>query len=199
MGQPLARMQGPNPAGYWGREGRGSPGPGSAQGQRGRHMGTGPGGPSLPPAAQQVHQGSVPVGHLHWGATALVLNPGCFAAAQDPLAEQDPQTWGNLRLLSFCSSPRPSSTQKPQWSQTPQQPRGSPRPLSTVAAQEPPVSKYLSGQGPCSPVPAQDPAASQGPTAPQGCHQLTLTGESPKRWCQRVTLQGLTRPPALPS
>lgn len=123
-------------------------------------------------------------GNLHWGPSALVLTPGCFTAAQDP------PTWGNLRLLSSCSSPRPFSPQMPQ---TPQQPHGSPKPLSTVAAQEPPVSQYLRGQRPCSLVPAQ------GPTAPKGCHQLTLTGESPKSWCWRVTLQGLARLPALPS
>lgn len=68
-----------------------------------------------------------------------------------------------------------------------------PRALSIMAAQEPPVSQHRSGQGSCSLVPAQD------PTAPQGCHQSTLPGESPKSWCQRVTLQAPTRPPALPT
>lgn len=180
MGQPPAGMQGPNPAGFWGWEGRGAAGPGTAQGRRGWTWGQ-PRGPSLVPTAQQVHRGSVPAGHLHWGATALVLSPGCFTAARDPLADQDPQTWGNLRLLSFCSSPRPCSPQRPRWAQTPQQPCDKPRPLSTVAAQEPPVSQNLSVRNPagqCQPRTQQHPTGL--PSAPPNRGQpqeLVLEGD----------------------
>lgn len=44
-----------------------------------------------------------------------------------------------------------------------------------------PSLKIPQWSGTLQPGASPGPSSIQGPTAPQGCHQLTLTGESPKR------------------
>lgn len=142
VGQPRVGMQGPKPAGCWGWAGRGAAGPGTAQGWRGWHMGTGPAGPSLPPAAQ--YQGSVPVGH-QYSSTGPPGRPG----PSDTGGSESAQLLQQLKTLQ-----PPKTSMVPDPTATP----------DSSALCEPPVSRFLRGQGPRSPV---------SPTSIPGPHSTT--------------------------